>query len=303
MKLIVTIPAYNEEKTLGEVIRSIPKKINGLKEIETLVWDDGSEDKTKEIAKKAGSNYVFSNKNNLGLAKTFDKASKKAVELGADIVVNTDADNQYDQKEIEKLIEPILQNKADFVNGDRQVEKLEHMPMAKKYGNMLGSLIIRILTGCKLNDASSGFRAYSKECIEKFNLLSKHTYTHETIIQALENDMRIVEIPVTFKKRGTGNSKLISNVFSHVKKSGSTIIRTIAMYKAFKFFLSIGVFMTLIGIFGGIRFLYFYFTDGGDGHIQSLIFSSILFNIGFTTIVMGVLADLISVNRRLIERK
>ncbi|MCB9802178.1 MAG: glycosyltransferase family 2 protein [Pseudomonadales bacterium] len=301
--LIVTIPAYNEEATLPSVIKSIPKTLKGVGKIEVLVWSDGSTDNTIKAAKKAGATHVFENKKNVGLAKTFDRATKKAVEIGADIIVNTDADNQYDQSEIPLLLQPILEQGADMVNGDRQVEKLEHMPLAKKYGNMLGSWTIRWLTGVHLNDASSGFRAYTKEAIESFDLLSSHTYTHETIIQAAFKDLLIHEVPVTFKKRHGSGSKLISSVWSHIKKSGATIVRTILMYRAFKVLSMIGLTLCLIGCLFMLRFLYFYLTDAGSGHVQSLIFASVLISMGFNTIMLGVIADLIAVNRKLLEKK
>jgi len=177
MTLFVTIPAYNEAQTIAQVIKSIPKKIKGIKTIKILVWSDGSTDQTVNLAKKAGADFVFASKRNLGLAKTFDLATKKAVELGADLIVNTDGDNQYDQQQIPLLIEPIVRGKADIVNGDRQVASLTHMPWPKKYGNQLGSWTIRFLTGLKINDASSGFRAYTKEAINSFHLISSHTYT------------------------------------------------------------------------------------------------------------------------------
>lgn len=301
--VIVTIPAYNEEKTLPSVIKSIPKKLDGISSVKVLVWSDGSTDKTVEAAKAAGAEYVFENKKNLGLAKTFDRATKKAVELGADIIVNTDADNQYDQSEIQLLVDPIIHQSADMVNGDRQVENLDHMPASKKYGNMIGSWTIRWLTGVRLNDASSGFRAYTKEAIQQFDLLSSHTYTHETIIQAAFKDLLIFEVPVTFKKRHGSGSKLISSVWSHIKKSGATIVRTILMYRAFKMLSMIGLLLCLLGGAFMLRFLYFYFTAAGGGHVQSLIFSSVLISMGFNTIMLGVIADLIAVNRKLVERR
>lgn len=298
MKLFVIIPAYNEAKTIVQVIKSIPKKITGIKSIKILVWSDGGTDQTVALAKQAGADYVFESKRNLGLAKTFNLASKKAVELGADIIVNTDGDNQYNQKQIPLLLKDILIGKADIVNGDRQVAKLEHMPWPKKYGNQVGSWTIRLLTGLKLNDASSGFRAYTKEAIESFNLISSHTYTHETIIQAVFNDLTIAEVPITFKKRTSGGSRLIASVWSHIKKSAATIIRTILMYKAFKYLLTVGLLIMAVGLFGVIRFLYFFFQADGGGHIQSLVIASIFISIGFNTILIGVIADLISINRK-----
>ena len=303
MKLIVTIPAYNEEKTIGRVIKSIPRKIKGISKIEVLIWSDGSTDKTLEITKKAGADYVFFNKINLGLAKTFALMLRKAIDLKADIIVNTDADNQYDQKEIPKLLKPILNGKADMVLGNRQIKKLNHMPLAKKYGNIIGSWTIRTLTGCNIQDASTGFRALTRECAQKFNLLSPHTYTHETIVQAINKDLAIVEIPVKFKKRSSGNSRLIFGIWPHIKKSAATIIRAVLMYKAFKVLATSSLLIMSFGVVGWFRFLYFYFSGNGAGHIQSLIFSPILINLGFTICIMGILADLISINRKLIEKK
>jgi len=301
LHLIVTIPAYNEEKMITQVIKSIPRKLRGIDKIEVMVWSDGSTDQTMVTAKLAGADYVFSNKKNLGLAKTFNRATKRAVELGADIIVNTDADNQYDQKEISKLLVPIIEHGADMVSGDRQIQKLTHMPVMNKYGNILGSWTIRMLTGTKLNDASSGFRAYTRDAIKHFSLYSDHTYTHETIIQAVNQDMLVYEVPITFKKRVGGKSKLISSIYSHMKKSSATIIRTILMYKALKVLVTIGSALILLGMIGIVRFGTFYLDGNGSGHIQSLIFSSILISIGFNTILIGVIADLISINRKLLE--
>ncbi len=301
VRLIVTIPAYNEEKSIGKVIRSIPRKIKEIDKVEILVASDGSTDNTVKEARKAGAEHIVSNKKNLGLAKTFKRALDGALSLGADIIVNTDADNQYDQREIPKLIKPILEGKADMVIGDRQVEKLDHMPFSKKYGNIFGSWVIRFLTGANIRDASSGFRAFTREAAQNFNLLSTHTYTHETIIQAVNRDLAIVEVPVTFRKREHGQSRLISGVFGHIKRSLTTIIRTILMYKAFKYLVALGSLLMGIGFIGVLRFLYFFFTGNGAGHIQSLIVSSIVISIGFMTTVMGVLADLIGINRKMVE--
>jgi glycosyltransferase involved in cell wall biosynthesis len=302
MKLIVTIPAYNEEKTIAEVIKSIPRKIPRIRKVQVLVFDDGSIDKTAKEAKKAKADWIFSNKKNLGIAITFSKAVEKAIDLGADIIVNTDADNQYDQKEIIKIIKPILDGKADMVTGNRQIDTLKHMPPSKKYGNMIGSWVIRILTGSTVTDASCGLRAYSRQCAINFNLISSHTYTHETIIQALNNNFAIAEVPIKFKKRAYGQSRLIANVFSHVQRASGTIIRTLLMYKALKFFTSIGFVLIAVGMVGIIRFLYFFSIGNGSGHIQSIVISSIVIGVGFNTIIVGVLADLISINRRLLEK-
>lgn len=302
MKLIVTIPAHNEEKTITDVIHSIPRHIDGIDVVEVLVLSDGSTDHTVEAAQNAGANYVLTNKRKLGLAKTFARILDEALARGADIIVNTDADNQYDQSEIINLIQPILHAGVDMVNGDRQVKRLTWMKTSKKYGNMLGSAFVRTISGTELNDASSGFRAFTRNAAKKFILLSEHTYTHETIIQAGNKNLSVAEVPITFKRREVGESKLISSVGSHVKKSFATIIRSVMMYKAFKVLLLTGTLLIILGAILGIRFVYYFMNGLGFGHIQSLILAAILIITGVNTIFLGVIADLISHNRKILEK-
>ena len=204
IKIIVIIPAYNEEKTIAKVIAEIPRKINDTAIVKVLVIDDGSIDRTVEVSKQAGADFILRNPTNLGLAQTFQKGIDKAVELGADIIVNTDADFQYNQTEIPKLIRPILYGEADIVSGNRQVEGLTHMSASKKYGNILGSKVVKWSAGYEIKDASSGFRAYSREAALRLFVISKHTYTHETLIQAARNKLRILEVPIEFRKRKHG---------------------------------------------------------------------------------------------------
>jgi len=304
MRLIITIPAFNEEKTLPEVIKSIPRKYVGVDSVKILVYSDGSTDRTVEVAKKAGADYVFVHKSNQGLAQTFRDILKESLKLGADYIVNTDADNQYEQKEIGLLLAPLLKDEADMVIGDRQVGKLQHMPLSKKYGNMLGSFVIRFLTGTHVSDASSGFRAFTAELAKKIFISSDHTYTHEMIIAAHFKNFRMKDVPVTFYKRTTGGSRLISGVLSHIVKSGSIILRTLLLYRALSFFTSIGGTFVGLGFVGVFRFLYFALIEGkAGGHIQSLVISSILVGVGFNIIVVGFLADLLSYNRKLIEER
>lgn len=303
MKLIVQIPVYNEEETIGEVIKSIPKKLPHFSRVEILVADDGSTDKTARVAKRAGADYVISNRLNRGLARTFRLALQKSLDLGADIIVNTDGDSQYDQKEIPKLIEAIILKKADMVIGDRQIKTLTHMPRQKKIGNIMGSWMVRRLTGVRVRDASSGFRAFSRRAAESFYLLSNHTYTHETIIQAANKDFVITEVPVTFRKRQVGESRLINGVWRHIKRSSATIIRAVLMYKAFKYLVTSGLVVLSLGMVGVLRYLYFFALGESSGHVQSLIVSSVLVVLGFNTVLLGIIADLISINRKLLERK
>jgi glycosyltransferase involved in cell wall biosynthesis len=301
MKLVVMIPAYNEEASIGLVIKEVPRQIEGIDKVLILVIDDGSDDETVEKARQAGADYIIRNRVNRGLAYTFKQGVDKALSLGADIIVNTDADFQYNQTEIPKLIQPILEKKAEIVIGDRQVGKLNHMSFGKKYGNILGSFFLRLITGTDINDASSGFRAFSREAAMQFLFFSSHTYTHEMIIQAVDKKMRIAQVSVEFKAREYGKSKLISGLFQHIKKSLLTILSVVLMIKPLKIFFILGSISFSLGILIGVRYLYFYFTGQSSGHIQSLILSSILISIGVIIIVMGLLADLINTNRKIIE--
>ena len=301
MKLIITIPAYNEEETIAKVIKEIPRSIEGINEVKVLVINDGSTDRTVEIAEEAGADYVISNPGNQGLALSFRKGLENALKLGADIIVNTDADFQYNQTEIPKLIRPILENKAEMVIGNRQVETLSHMNWANKYGNIFGSWVLRKMLKNNVIDASSGFRAFSKECALRLNILSGHTYTHETIIQCVMKKMRIVEVPIEFRKREAGTSKLIQSIPAHIKKSAATIIRIYLTYEPFKTFSRIGSFIFLIGAFFYLRYLWFYFLGRSGGHIQSLLLGVTLTIIGVLIIILGFIADLIATNRRIDE--
>jgi len=301
MKLIVIIPAFNEEKTIGKVIREIPRQINGIDEVKVLVINDGSTDHTAKIARESNADYVVSNFQNRGLAYSFQIGLNTALKLGADIIVNTDADFQYNQTEISKLIQPILQRRAGMVIGNRQIRKLNHMSFVKKYGNILGSWVLRKILGNSVTDASSGFRAFSRECALRLNILSNHTYTHETIIQCTIQKIRITEIPIEFKKRNTGKSKLIRSVFGHIKKSFGTIIRVYLTYKPLKTFSELGIFIFVIGTFFYARYLCFYFLQQGGGHIQSLLLGITLVIVGVLIVVLGFIADLISTNRKFHE--
>lgn len=301
MKLVVMIPSYNEEKSLYDVIKSIPRQLEGIDSVEVLVIDDGSTDNTKKIAQEAGADHIISNIVNRGLATTFRRGINKALELGADIIVNTDADNQYDQTEIPRLIKPLLDRKADIVSGDRQVATLDHMPTAKKYGNMTGSWVVRKVSGLPIRDASSGFRAFTRDAALRLSVFSEHTYTHETIIEANDKKLVFIEVPCTFRGREGTSSRLISGVLSHIKKSGITIVRTLVRHKPLKTFTYAGVVLMFGGAVIGGRFLYYYFQGQGSGHIQSLIFMAVLVMLGFQIIVLGLLADNINANRRINE--
>jgi len=299
-KLIVTIPAYNEEGDIAKVIKEIPRNIAGIDKVEVLVLNDGSKDNTVNIAKEAGADYVISHNTNKGLAKTFKDAVEEALNRGADIIVNTDADNHYNQSKIPLLIEPILNNRADIVIGSREVKNLDHMPTTNKYGNLMGSWFVCKLANLPHVDVSSGFRAYSKEAALKMNVLSPHTYTHETLIQANDHKLTIVEVPI-LAREVKRKSKLIKSIPKHIIKSLSVIFRTFTLYKPMRVFLVIGGLLFIIGMIPIIRFLYFYFNGAGAGHIQSLIFGTMIVLIGFITMVMAMLASAIGWNRKIIE--
>ncbi len=301
IKVVVMIPAFNEEETIGSVIKEIPRTIQGVETVEVLVIDDGSTDDTVKAAKSAGADYVLKNTVNRGLAYSFQKGLNEALKLKADIIVNTDADFQYNQEEIPKLILPILEGKADIVSGNRQVEKLNHMAFSKKYGNIIGSKVVKISAGYPLKDASSGFRAYSKEAALKLFVTSKHTYTHETLIQATHKKLKVVEVEVEFRKRN-GHSKLISSVYSHIKKSGTTIVRSTLLYNSLRFFSYLGLALILIGLIPMVRFLYLsYIIQAAGDHIQSLLLGLLLMTFGGMSILLGFISDIIAINRKHLE--
>lgn len=303
MKLFVTIPAYNEEENIAEVIREIPRSIEGISEVKVLVLNDGSTDQTIQKAKEAGADYVISHKKNKGLAKTFQDAISSALERGADIVVNTDGDNHYNQSRIPELVFPILNNKADIVIGDREIKKLEHMPAANKYLNIFGSYCVSRLLGLKKTlDVSTGFRAYTREAAMRISILSKHTYTHETLIQALDHNLIIESVPIKARKV-TRKSRLISSIPKHLTRSLIVIFRVFTVYKPLRVLSTLGIVIALPGVLLVVRFLYFYFSivDGGKGHIQSLVIAAILILLGFQMFILGLIASAIGWNRKTLE--
>lgn len=303
MRLIVTIPAYNEEENLEAVIKEIPRVIEGVTDVKVLVLDDGSGDRTVEIAKSSGADYVISHKQNKGLAATFQDAMAAALDRGADIVVNTDGDNHYNQSRIADLIRPILDQKADIVIGDREIRKLEYMPAANKYLNLIGSYCVSRLIGLKQTlDVSSGFRAYTREAVMRISILSRHTYTHETLIQAVDHNMIVTSVPIKARKV-TRKSRLIKSIPTHLARSVFVILRVFTVYKPLRVLSSIGLIVFLPGFFLVLRFLYYYFftTRGGEGHIQSLIISAILILVGIQIFVLGLIASAIGWNRKTLE--
>ena len=301
MKLIIQIPCYNEEQTLARTYIDLPKNIEGIDIIETLIINDGSTDKTVEIAKSLGINHIVNFKKNRGLARAFETGINKSIELGADIIVNTDGDNQYNGQDIKKLVLPILNKEADVVVGDRQTHKVKHFSRTKKFFQKLGSLVVKKLSNLKINDAVSGFRAFSRETAMQMNILTDFSYTIENLIQLGNLRIKVISVPIRTNEQYR-KSRLFKNIPSFISQQLTTIIRAYSNYKALKLFTIIGTIIILPGIIGFARFLYFYFRSGGEGHVQSLIFSTAFINTGFLIFFFGIIADLISTNRKLTEK-
>jgi glycosyltransferase involved in cell wall biosynthesis len=300
MKLFVQIPCLNEEKTLPEVIRDIPRTIKGIDEVKILVIDDGSIDETSKVAYKQGADYVVRLPRTEGLAKAFSHGITECLELGADIIVNTDGDHQYSGDDIPKLVQPILEGRADIVIGDREVTRVKHFSPLKKTLQVLGSFVVSRLSHVEIPDVTSGFRAYSREAALRMNIFSNFSYTLETLIQAGNHRIPVVHVPIKTNEPSRP-SRLFSNLWTYLKRSSATILRVYALYEPLRAFFCIGGFIFFIGLLGVTRFLYFYFSGSGAGHIQSLIISGALVAIGFQVWVLGILADLISINRKLSE--
>ncbi len=301
MKLIIQIPCLNEEKTLPVTLADLPKHIDGIDEIETLIIDDGSVDSTVEVARKRGVNHIVRLTNRKGLAEAFMAGLDASLKLGADVIVNTDGDNQYRGSDIPRLIRPILAGKADMVIGDRQVERVVYFSPIKKRLQRLGSWVVRHVSGTDVPDATSGFRAYTREAALRLNIISKFTYTLETIIQAGKKNIALSHVKVATNDK-LRESRLFNSVPSYLKRSISTIIRIYTMYEPLRTFSTIGAVIFFGGFLISLRFVYFYLFAGDDGgHIQSLILSAVLMIVGFQVGLIGLVADLISGNRRLIE--
>lgn len=300
MKLIIQIPCYNEEETLPQVIRDLPREIEGVDEIEHLVIDDGSTDRTVEIAKELGVHHIVSLGSNHGLAIAFITGVRKCVEFGADIIVNTDGDNQYKGECIKDLVSPILEGKADMVVGCRPIEQVQTFSWLKKKLQRLGSGVVRRFSGTDVPDTTSGFRAYSAEAAMRLHVFNRYTYTLETIIQAGAMDVRLCHVPIQVNPQ-TRSSRLISSVPRYVWRSVLIILRSYITYKPFRTFLYASLIPGTIGLAYCIRFLYYYFTGHGTGHIQSIIFAAILLLISFNLFVLGILGHLIGANRKLVH--
>jgi glycosyltransferase involved in cell wall biosynthesis len=303
MKLIVIIPCLNEEKTLPVVLGTIPKKIAGIDKIEVVVIDDGSTDKTVAVAKKNGVKHIVSHIKNQGLSVSFGDGISRALELGADIIVLTDGDNQYPQKRIPDLIAPILKHKADLVIADRQTQTIEHFSATKKFLQRFGTRVLNLAAGTDVLDGTSGFRAYSREAALQLNLIARYSFATETTIQAGNKGHAIAHIKIKTNPK-TRESRQFKSSWQHVRKSSITIMRGFLMYKPNAVFFSLGLFLLIVGLIPFIHYFYLYFTiktPGGAHHLQSLIMGTVLLTGAFISFTLGVIADLIRINRILLE--
>ncbi len=300
MKLIIQIPCYNEAETLAIALGALPREVEGFDTVEWLIINDGSTDDTVKVAKACGVDHIVDFKHNQGLAKGFMAGIKECLRQGADVIVNTDADNQYEAKDIPKLVKPILEHKAEYVIGARPIDKTEHFSPAKKFLQKLGSWVVRKASRTDIPDAPSGFRAMSRECAMQLNVYNNYTYTLETIIQAGQKNMAITSVPIRTNE-DLRPSRLLSSIPNYIKKSVVTIVRISVVYKSFQFFMSIAAVLFALGLILGLRYLYFYFTGDGSGHIQSVILAGVLMGMGFQTGLIAFIADLLSVNRKLLE--
>ena len=301
MKLIIQIPCYNEADTLKIALDELPRQVQGIDKIEYLIINDGSQDSTAQVARDWGVDYIVSFKQNKGLAKGFLAGIDACLRNGADIIVNTDADNQYCADDIEELVRPILEGKYDIVIGQRPIDATAHFSFVKKKLQHIGSWVVRKASRTDIPDAPSGFRAYSREAAMRLNVINEYTYTLETIIQAGREKIAMTSVPVRTNEE-LRKSRLFHSMFGYVKKSVGTILRAFIMYKPLRFFTIVGLIPFTGGIILGIRFLIFYFTEsGGAGHVQSLILAAVLMLIGWQTIVIGLQADIIAANRKLLQ--
>ena len=302
MKLVIQVPCLDEEQTLPLVFADMPSRIPGVDEIEYLIIDDGCTDGTVEVARRLGVRNFVHHTRTMGLGQSFQDGAMKALEMGADILVNTDGDHQYPSGRIPDLVAPILHGRADIVVADRQTHKIEHFSPVKKKLQRIGSRVVNIAASTELPDAASGFRAYSRESLIRLNLVTKFSYTMETIIQAGNKRMKIVSIPVDTNPK-TRESRLFRSTPEHVARSAATILRAYMMYRPLMFFAWLGTFLFALGLIPFIRFLVLQeIGEGGvNRHLQSLLVGGVLVLASFITFSLGVLADLIRINRSLIE--
>jgi len=300
MKLIIQSPCYNESETLAVALKAFPRKVQGFDKVEWLIINDGSTDNTVEVAKICGVDHIVSFNKHQGLARGFMAGLDACLKYGADVIVNTDADNQYNAADIPLLVKPILEGKADIVIGVRPIGNIKHFSLLKKLLQRIGSFVVNRMSRTDIPDAPSGFRAFSRDAAMRLNVFNDYTYTLETIIQAGQKNMAITSVPVRVNK-DLRPSRLVKSIPSYIFKSVGTILKIFAVYRPFTFFMSIGLTLFGCGFLLGLRFLSYYIKGNPAGHVQSLILASILLGLGFQTILIAFIANLLAVNRRLME--
>jgi len=301
MKLVIQIPCYNEEQTIAATLADLPRTIPGIDDIEILIIDDGSSDRTIETARQAGVRHFVRHTQNLGLARAFQHGLEKSLQLGADIIVNTDADNQYKGSDIACLVQPILAKKAEIVIGDRQIDKIQDFSWFKKRLQKFGSYVVRKVSQTKIPDTTSGFRAYSREAALQMNIISTFSYTLETIIAAGQKDIPILSIPIETNKTERP-SRLFKSNWYYIRRSFATIVRIYTMYQPLRVFFYAGLLNLTIGLIFSLRYLIFMLLGEGKGHIQSVIIAAVFLIIGFFLMMIGLLADVIAANRKILEQ-
>jgi len=300
MKLIIQIPCYNEEDTIAVTLAALPREVEGFDSVEWLIVDDGSTDQSVAVARRNNVDHVVRHTHNRGLAHAFMTGIEACLKLGADVIVNTDADNQYNAEDIPKLVAPILENRAELVLGARSIDTIEDFSRVKKLLQKAGSWVVRAASKTDIPDAPSGFRAISRSAALRLMVFNDYTYTLETIIQAGQKNMAICSVPVR-TNRATRPSKLVKSIPSYIRHSLNTIVRIFVIYRPFRFFSIIGATLFGLGFLIGVRFLVQYFSGTGQGHIQSLILAGALLVMGFQTVLIAFVADLLSANRKLLE--
>lgn len=300
MKLIIQIPCYNEAETLAASLTSLPRQVPGFDVVEWLIIDDGSSDDTVAVATNNGVDHVIRHTRNQGLARAFMTGLDACLRLGADVIVNTDADNQYNADDIPVLVQPVLEHRAEIVVGARPIQAIEHFSPVKKALQKLGSWVVRIASKTDIRDAPSGFRAMSRNAAQRLMVFNDYTYTLETIIQAGQKNMAVASVPVRVNE-DLRPSRLVKSTSSYVKRSIVTIVRIFVIYRPFRFFGTIGSALFVIGFLLGLRFLWKYLAGEGEGHVQSIILASLLMGMGFQTLLIAFVADLLAANRALLE--
>jgi len=299
-KLVIQIPCYNEEETIGKTLGFLPRHVPGFDVVEWLIIDDGSSDRTVEVARRHGADHIVSLPHNHGLARAFMSGIEASLKVGADVIVNTDADNQYDASSIPDLTRPILEGKAQIVVGARPIMEIEQFSMLKKLLQRFGSYIVKLASRTSVPDAPSGFRAMHRDAALRLYVFNDYTYTLETIIQAGRNGIPISSVPIRVN-RTERPSRLVKSIPAYIRRSILTIFRIFILYKPLRFFLLLGSLLLIPGLVVSGRFLMYFFKDGGEGHVQSLILAAILIVTAVIFYIAGILSDLIAANRVLLE--